>query len=145
MDPSLTHVALHVPDIAEAVSFFEEYCGLTIVHERGQARLGTRTVWLAEQGRERRLVIVLIGRGATAPQAAGDYSHLGFALDSRAAVDAVAARAEAAGRLVWPARKERYPVGYYCGVRAPCGRVVEFSYGQPLGPGAGEAEAEAQS
>ncbi|MCZ6873564.1 MAG: VOC family protein, partial [bacterium] len=26
--------------------------------------------------------------------------------------------------------------GYYCGVRDPDGNMVEFSYGQPLGPGA---------
>ncbi|MCX4198148.1 sugar phosphate nucleotidyltransferase [Methylobacterium organophilum] len=31
---------------------------------------------------------------------------------------------------------EPYPVGYYCGVRDPAGNYVEFSYGQPLGPGA---------
>jgi hypothetical protein len=27
-------------------------------------------------------------------------------------------------------------VGYYCGLRDPDGNSVEFSYGQPLGPGA---------
>jgi hypothetical protein len=27
-------------------------------------------------------------------------------------------------------------VGYCCGVRDPDGRFVEFSHGQPLGPGA---------
>ncbi|MDO8695654.1 MAG: VOC family protein, partial [Pseudomonas sp.] len=35
----------------------------------------------------------------------------------------------------WPPRDEPYPVGYYCGVRDPAGNYVEFSYGQPLGPG----------
>ncbi|MNR46440.1 Glyoxalase-like domain protein [compost metagenome] len=67
--------------------------------------------------------------------AADDYSHLGFAVDSRERVDAIAAQAEAAGCLVWPPRDEPYPVGYYCGLRDPAGNYVEFSYGQPLGPG----------
>ncbi|HHM4583493.1 TPA: VOC family protein, partial [Pseudomonas aeruginosa] len=44
-------------------------------------------------------------------------------------------RAEAAGCLVWAPRDEPYPVGYYCGLRDPAGNYVEFSYGQPLGPG----------
>jgi len=140
VDPSLTHIALHVPDLSDAITFFQDYCGLAIVHERSGAREGSRTVWLAEADRERRLVLVLIGGGAARDQADDDFSHLGFAVASRAAVDGIAARALQAGRLAWPARQERYPVGYYCGVRAPCGRVVEFSYGQPLGPGADDGE-----
>ena len=48
----------------------------------------------------------------------------------------VAAKAKAAGCLIWEPRQEPYPVGYYCGVRDPDGNAVEFSYGQPLGPGA---------
>ena len=47
------------------------------------------------------------------------------------------------GCLVWAARDEPYPVGYYCGLRDPDGNFVEFSYGQPLGPGAEQADAEA--
>jgi hypothetical protein len=68
--------------------------------------------------------------------AAHDYSHLGFALPSRAAVDTIAARVRLAGYLVWEPRQEPYPVGYYCGVRDPDGNMVKFSYGQPLGPAA---------
>ena len=80
--------------------------------------------------------------GVRQPQAATDYSHLGFALESQAAVDAIADRARAAGYLVWEPREEPYPVGYYCGIRAPDGNMVEFSYGQPLGPGAREQSKE---
>ena len=69
-------------------------------------------------------------------QADGDFSHLGFALESREAVDAAEAKARAGGYLMWPTREEPYPVGYYCGLRDPDGNCVELSYGQPLGPGA---------
>ena len=46
------------------------------------------------------------------------------------------AEAARSGCLIWPPRDEPYPVGYYCGLRDPNGNYVEFSYGQPLGPGA---------
>ena len=61
---------------------------------------------------------------------------LPFAVAIFAAPSAVAARARAGGCLVWEPRREPYPVGYYCGLRDPDGNFVEFSYGQPLGPGA---------
>jgi hypothetical protein len=94
-----------------------------------------RVVWLAEPGREREFIIVLVPGGSSRDQPTNDFSHMGFALENRSAVDDVAARAAAEGRLVWPPRDEPYPVGYYCGVRDPNGNFVEFSYGQPLGPG----------
>ena len=56
------------------------------------------------------------------------------------AVDRLAAQAEAEGILIWPPREDPYPVGYYCGIKDPSGNYVEFSYGQPLGPGAEEAD-----
>ena len=133
--PSLTHIALQVRDLDRTIAFYREYCGLEIVHDRTDR--STRIVWLAERGRERDFILVLMPGGRERKPAEDDYSHLGFALASRAAVDAIAQRAKAEGRLVWPPKDEPYPVGYYCGVMDPDGTMVEFSYGQPLGPGAG--------
>ncbi len=138
MTPRLTHLALHVRDLPACVAFYRDYCALRVTHEREAGAVA----WLAEPGREADFVMVLISGGPGRDQGEGDYSHLGFALASKAAVDTVAARAAAAGCLVWPPRQEPYPVGYYCGLRDPDGNRVEFSYGQPLGPGA-EAMAEA--
>lgn len=135
--PVLTHVALHCRDFAKSVAFYRDFCGLVPVHERHDAATGAAVAWLAEPGREKEMIFVLIsGAPERAPRAELDYGHLGFALDSRAAVDAIAARGRAAGCLLWPPREEPYPVGYYCGVSDPDGNAVEFSYGQPLGPGA---------
>jgi catechol 2,3-dioxygenase-like lactoylglutathione lyase family enzyme len=131
---ALTHIALHVRDLDACIAFYRDYCGLAVVHDRDDD--GVRVVWLAESDRADDFIIVLIPGGPGRDQGAGDFSHLGFALDGRGAVDAIAARAEADGRLAWPPRDEPWPVGYYCGVRDPDGTVVEFSYGQPLGPGA---------
>ncbi len=130
----LTHLALHVRDLDACIAFYQGFCGLRLVHERGSG--AKRVVWLAESGREREFVFVLLGGGPGRDQARNDFSHIGFALESRAAVDAVGARAREAGCLVWEPRDEPYPVGYFCGVEDPAGNVVEFSHGQPLGPGA---------
>ena len=137
--PTLTHLALHVRDLEACVDFYSAFCAMTIVHQRDDGA-GSRVVWLAEPGRETEFIFVLLAGGPGRDQGERDFSHFGFALDSRAAVDAVAAKAEAAGCLVWPPREEPYPVGYYGGLRDPDGNFVEFSYGQPLGPGAPGAE-----
>ncbi len=138
MRPVLTHIALHVRDLAGCVAFYRDFCGLAVVHERGEPG-DPHAVWLAEQGRETEFVIVLLPGGPGRDQGTGDLSHFGFALDSRAAIDAVADRGRAAGCLVWEPRQEPYPVGYYCALRDPDGNFVEFSHGQPLGPGAEDA------
>ena len=140
MRPILTHLALHVRDLDTSIAFYCDYCSMQVVHER--VTDGRRVVWLAEPGREQEFIFVLVPGGPGRPQAATDYSHLGFALDSRAAVNAIADKARAPGYLVWEPREEPYPVGYYCGIRAPDGNMVEFSYGQPLGPGAREQSQE---
>lgn len=135
MTPTLTHLALHVRDLEACTAFYREFCAMRVVHERDDGA-GDKVVWLAEPGREQEFIIVLIPGGPGRQQGARDFSHFGFACASRRAVDEVAARAEAAGCLVWAPREEAYPVGYYCGVKDPDGNFVEFSYGQPLGPGA---------
>src|SRR5262249_20443651 len=117
------------------VAFYRAYCGLEMVHERNPESEG-RVVWLAEPRRKLEFIIVLMPGGPVHEQAPRDYSHLGFALESRAAVDALAAQAAEQQCLLGAPREEPYPVGYYCGVRDPNGNVVELSYGQPLGPGA---------
>jgi catechol 2,3-dioxygenase-like lactoylglutathione lyase family enzyme len=137
MRPVLTHLALHVHDLEACITFYRDFCAMQVVHERLEG--GRRIVWLAEPGREQEFIFVMVPGGPGRQQVATDYSHLGFALESRLAVDAIAQKAATCGCLVWAPRQEPYPVGYYCGVRDPDGNMVEFSYGQPLGPGAQEA------
>ncbi len=136
MRPTLTHLALHVPDLDACVEFYAGFCGMRVFHERPGK--GSRIVWMAEPGKERTFIFVIMPGGTDRALAKNDYSHFGFALSSRSEVDALAARARQAGCLIWEPRDEPYPVGYYCGLRDPAGNYVEFSYGQPLGPGAEE-------
>jgi len=136
MRPTLTHLALHVPDLDACVEFYADFCGMRVFHERPGK--GSRIVWMAEPGKERTFIFVIMPGGTDRSLAENDYSHFGFALSSRSEVDALAARARKAGCLIWEPHDEPYPVGYYCGLRDPAGNYVEFSYGQPLGPGAEE-------
>lgn len=133
-NPVLTHIALHVRDLESCIAFYQSYAGLSLIHDRHSD--GKRVVWLSEEGRETSFILVLLPGGPGRNQVPEDFSHLGFALDSRGAVDAIAGRARSDGILEWEPREEPYPVGYYCGVRDPDGNFIEFSYGQPLGPGA---------
>ena len=134
MKPVLTHIALHVEDIKACLKFYQEYCQLVVVHEREE--YGKTVLWLAEEGKEQDFIMVLIPGGPERNQLDTDFSHLGFALGSKGEVDRVAAKAREEGCLLWEPKDHPYPVGYYCGVRDPDGMSVEFSYGQPLGPGA---------
>lgn len=139
MRPALTHIALHVADIETCIAFYRSYCEMEIVHERASSGTATqRIVWMAEPGRERELIFVFMPGGRLHTTTPGDYGHIGFALDSRAAVDRIADRARSQGCLTWEPIDEPYPVGYYCGIKDPNGTVIEFSFGQPLGPGAEE-------
>lgn len=136
MTPVLTHLALHVPDVEACVSFYERHCGLRVTHERPASQPGERIVWMAQPGEESRFVFVLLPGGARRERREREFGHLGFAVGSRAEVDEAAARGAEDGCLLWAPRQEPYPVGYYCGLLDPAGNCVEFSYGQPLGPGA---------
>ncbi|MBV71192.1 MAG: glyoxalase/bleomycin resistance/dioxygenase family protein [Myxococcales bacterium] len=130
----LTHIAIQVRDLDASIDFYRDFCGMIVIHDRGQA--SRRVVWMAEPGREGDFIFVFMRGDARPPQAEKDYSHLGFALDSKAAVDELAEHAKDANCLVWAPRQEPFPVGYYCGIRDPDGYFIEFSYGQPIGPGA---------
>lgn len=133
--PAFTHVALHVRDLEASIRFYRRYCGLRIVHERTSGP-EERVVWMAQPGREQEMVFVLLSGGHGREQRPDDYSHLGFACATRADVDQIAAHARRDGCLAWEPRAEPYPVGYYCGLKDPNGFFIEFSHGQPLGPGA---------
>ena len=130
MRPTLTHIAIQVPDVEACIAFYRDFCDLEVIHRRAGG-----VAWLAEPGKESEFVFVLLPGGGGRDQAGDVWDHLGFACASKAEVDDVAARGRsrlpgvgaAAGRL--PRRLLLRP-GHPT--------VVEFSYGQPLGPGAGD-------
>ena len=89
MTPEFTHCALHVRDLDQSIAFYQAYCGLGIVKEHGQG--DARTVWMAH-GDDDRFVLVLLGGGPERSPGKDDMTHYGFAVPSRADVDAIAER-----------------------------------------------------
>lgn len=125
-----THIALQVRDMAKSVAFYGEYCGMRVVHER---REETWVCWLGWGEDPPRFVIVLLERDYER-NAQPPAQHIGMAVDSRGEVDAIYARAVAAGTPApWPPVDAGPIVGYYCGLSDPDGNLVEFSFGQRLG------------
>ena len=49
MRPTLTDLALHVPDLDACIAFYERFCGMQVIHERPGK--GARIVWMAEPGK----------------------------------------------------------------------------------------------
>lgn len=134
MKPTFTHCALHVSDVDASIAFYERFCGLTVVHAHGDTP-AERTVWMAEEGREKAFVLVLVSGGQEQTRTEGDMTHYGFAVERREDVDRIAGEGRAAGCLHWEPQELPYPVGYLCALEDPDGYIVEFSHGQPLGPG----------
>ncbi len=137
MSPTCTHIAIHARDIDRSVLFYQRYAGLTVIHRRAESR--TTVVWLAEPERGAAgVVIVLLGMSHAEPADPPPLAHIGYAVASRSEVDRIAAMAREDGILVEPPRDAGPIVGYFCIVADPDGNRVEFSYGQKLGPTAGE-------
>lgn len=132
MTPSFTHCALHVRDLDRSIDFYRDYCGLEMVREHGKG--DGRAVWMAGPGEEQSFVLVLLGGGPDHAQADGDMTHYGFGVSTREEVDAIAARGRRDGCLHWEPQEFPPPTGYLCAVKDPSGHIIEFSYGQPLGP-----------
>jgi catechol 2,3-dioxygenase-like lactoylglutathione lyase family enzyme len=129
MRPTCTHVALFCGDIESSVRFYSGHVGLHEVHRRCDDE--TTVVWMAEQGREKEFVLVLLG--IQPPAGEGPFAHLGYAVGSKKDVDERASRGHDAGIEVQGPIEGGPVVGYYCLLRDPDGNWVEFSHGQSLG------------
>ena len=98
-----------------------------------QVRGGRHVVLLAEPGRESEFVIQLLGGGEDRLAASKTDSHLGFAVDSREAVDDAIAKGREDGVIIGEPEDAPFPIGYFCGLKDPNGNTVEISYGHLLG------------
>ena len=76
MSAAFTHLAMHVRDLDACVGFYTNYAQMRLTHDRTSK--GKRVVWLAEPGREKDFIVVLIPGGPGREQTSTDYSHLGF-------------------------------------------------------------------
>jgi catechol 2,3-dioxygenase-like lactoylglutathione lyase family enzyme len=130
--PVLTHLALGVSDLERTIDFYRRHAKLHVVHDRHDGH--ARVVWLSERAEDPDFVLVLFQVDAEPPVAPSTLQHLGFAVESRAEVDAAAEAARQEGVLSVPPTYAGPVVGYFCIVRDPDGNQVEFSHGQPIDP-----------
>ena len=134
MGTRLTHIALHVSALDDCIRFYQRYCQLKVADDRVKG--GRRVVLLAEPGPESELVIQLMGGGEDKPATPEEDRHLGFAVDSREAVDEAIEMGREEGILIWEPEDGPFPTGYYCGLKDPNGNTVEISYGHLIDTGA---------
>jgi len=131
--PALTHVAFNCANVDAMVDFYRDYAGMRLVHERNDG--GVKVAWVGYEPDDPSFVLVFIGQPGNQPDFPPAAEHLGFACETRAEVDAVADKAEAAGVPVVQGPVELPPpVGYFVIIADPEGNRVEFSYGQPINP-----------
>ena len=128
-----THIALPCADIDATIDWYERFTPLQLLDRRQDA--DGQGAWMGhpDQG-DKPFILVLVSffRDQTnGPQPVmAPFAHIGFEMASREEVDAVAARGEAEGSLVWPPKELPAPVGYICALKDPDGNMIEFSYDQ---------------
>ena len=127
----MTHLCLHVDNLEDCVHFYCQYCGMEVLADRTDN--GEGSIYLGADVSDAEPVFQLKSGGNSQKLIDSEERHFGFAVESRAAVDAIATMAKQDGRLFWPA-DEYLPGAYFCGVRDPNGNCVEFSYGHPVPP-----------
>lgn len=142
MKAQWTHLALHVRNLDASVTFYSRYASLRVIDRHSDASsTGLEVAWLSDRSQNDELSFVMVLQegtplnvpGVKPQQPLGPISHLGFAVSSREAVDAVAAEAKKAGLLKFgPVFLNPY-AGYLCIMSDPDGHMVEFSHGQALG------------
>jgi catechol 2,3-dioxygenase-like lactoylglutathione lyase family enzyme len=138
-DLGWTHIALPARDLDASIAFYAAYAGFAVVHERVSS---TRVVWLGDGLRP--FVLVLVGASAPVTHPLGPFAHPGIAVESRARVDAIAARARAEGRLRSGPHDDGPPIGYWCFVGDPDGHTIEFAFGQQVGAAVARAPVAAE-
>jgi catechol 2,3-dioxygenase-like lactoylglutathione lyase family enzyme len=125
-----THVVLKVSDLDRSIAFYRRFCALEIARD-GRPE-GGHTVWLAPPRRAGAdgppaFVLVLYQHALDAP-----LDHLGFQVDAREEIDAIAREAERLGIVAEPPFDGGGDIGYLVQIRDPDGHRVEFTHGQPL-------------
>jgi catechol 2,3-dioxygenase-like lactoylglutathione lyase family enzyme len=125
MSPSierLDHVALLASDAEVSAAFYCDWAGMEVIHERND---GAEVRWVRRKDDPSGLIIVVLGVGSEGGP--GQMDHFGFHVSSRADVDDIAERAQAAGILVEGPKYAGPVVGYFCQISDPDGNQLEFS------------------
>ncbi len=134
--PRWTHLALRVGDVEQSIAWYERFTPLRVLQRTSDGR-GVGASLADPQDKPFPFVLTLAQFapetdpfGFAPPTVLGPFAHIGFELQSREEVDAIAAAAEAEGTLTFSPTMMPPPIGYICFVEDPDGNTVEFSYDQ---------------
>lgn len=126
LDPaptSLSHVALLTRNLKNAVAFYRDFVGLSVVYATEHSAM----LRVGDVSDRTRCGVVLFEPDSGFPEGkSGLVHHLGFAVESREEVDRWARKARDAGHQVQGPVSDEY-IGYYCLLYDPDGNRLEFS------------------
>jgi catechol 2,3-dioxygenase-like lactoylglutathione lyase family enzyme len=129
--PELTHICLHVENLQQSRDFYRRYCLLQVIDDCSDQ--GNGSIYMSESGQSGSIVFQLKSGSKPRKLTETEESHLGFIVDSRKAVDEIAAMAEEDKILFFEAG-EYLPGAYLCGVEDPNGNCIEFGFNHPIPP-----------
>ena len=87
-----------VRNLDTSTAFYQDFWCLEIVHAQGEAQ--DRVVWMTQPGKANDFIFVFMTGDVCPPQEPRDFSHFGFALESRDAIDALAERGRLSQNLI---------------------------------------------
>ena len=131
-----THIAFAVKDVEATIAWYESFTHLSLLARSEDA--DGKNAWIGDASNAESPFVLVVGQFyeghdpfAPAPHhPMGPFAHIGIELDSKAAVDEVAARAKAAGCLALGPLQMPKQIGYICFLKDPDGNTVEYSYDQ---------------
>jgi catechol 2,3-dioxygenase-like lactoylglutathione lyase family enzyme len=131
-----THIALRVTDIDASIAWYQAFTPLELLDKR-QDDMGFGA-WLGQSDSAEKPFILVLAQflpetdpfRAYPKEVLAPFAHFGIELPHHADIDAIAARADAAGCLAMKPTEMPDPIGYICMLRDPDGNMVEFSYDQ---------------
>ena len=134
--PTWTHIAFAVKDVDATIAWYERFTHLSLLARSEDA--DGKNAWIGDSSNAESPFVLVVGQFyeghdpfAPAPHhPMGPFAHIGIELDSKAAVDEIAARAKEAGCLALGPLQMPKQIGYICFLKDPDGNTVEYSYDQ---------------
>ena len=132
LHPIFNNISLHVRDMTVSQEFYREWCDMNVSHY-GQV---SRSCRMVTPGQSNPFQLILCdGAATTAGLEKSNISHIGIATATMEELQTTYERAQQAGIVERSLITLPYPAGTLFFAKDPDGNNVEFSYGQPLGPG----------
>ena len=134
--PTWTHIAFAVKDVDATIAWYETFTHLTLLARSEDA--DGKNAWIGDSSNAESPFVLVVGQFyeghdpfAPAPHhPMGPFAHIGIEVESKAAVDEIAARAKAAGCLALGPMQMPKQIGYICFLKDPDGNTVEYSFDQ---------------